>query len=261
MNGAQTEKRLTILYSTAAILSTVSMICIVTAWQYWAWTLNVCIDINCGCIFYSINTLTTFMGGNVKLCHFATYGLLPVIFYGICLGIYHGYRICISPQLGEPKIATTSATYCNRNNIDGDVVIVIPKGRAPCKQWLPPTFIAALICCLSLAHAILVTDGYYKTCEQYKKHLIRILGSRGREAKAIYDRLGCGAIFDFMDYVQPDTNNYRRGDEINTGLSLQLAIVTTWFNIFVWIIIVGINFNMVKRKHRNRNETVCCCCC
>lgn len=69
-----------------------------------------------------------------------------------------------------------------RTTINGQVVVIGPKRRAPFKQWMSSAFCAALIGCLSLAHAVVMTDGFYKTCEQYKRGLIQLLGSRGREA-------------------------------------------------------------------------------
>ncbi|XP_015122926.1 uncharacterized protein LOC107045247 [Diachasma alloeum] len=185
MNGIQAEKRLGFLYSLSAILSTMSLVCILIVWQHWSRTLNGCIgiDVDCGCILYGVNSFSTFMGGDVKICHFGVYGLVPAIFMGVILGFYHGYRSCFMRSLDEPKVSRGITYYNNRSDNEGSVVVVAPKGRSPCKQWMPPTFLAALICCLSLAHAVVVTDGYYKTCEQYKKQTIQMMGSRGREAE------------------------------------------------------------------------------
>lgn len=99
----QAERQLAFVYSSSAVLSLVSIICIVIPWQHWAWTLDVCISVDCGCIFYGLNTFTTFMGGDVKLCQFGTYGPIPALVVGLVLGIYHGYRTCISRKLDDPK--------------------------------------------------------------------------------------------------------------------------------------------------------------
>lgn len=102
MNGKRAEQILSVLYISCAILSVTSLTCLVTAWQYWAWTLDVCISVDCGCILYSINTFSIFMGGDIKFCHFGAYGLIPAILIGLCLGGYHGYRVCISKNLDTP---------------------------------------------------------------------------------------------------------------------------------------------------------------
>lgn len=78
--------------------------------------------------------------------------------------------------------------------------------------------------------------------------------------QAIHNRLPCGAIFDFMDYIQPDANNWRRSSEINTGLALQLAIITSWFNFFAWCSACSINFIMARRRLQSLGEKFCCCC-
>jgi hypothetical protein len=63
-----------------------------------------------------------------------------------------------------------------------------------------------------------------------------------------------------MDYIQPDANNWRRGDQINTGVALQLAIVMSWLNFFSWISIFFVNINMARQRLKSLNEKMCCCC-
>lgn len=77
--------------------------------------------------------------------------------------------------------------------------------------------------------------------------------------QAIHNRLPCGAIFDFMDYVQPDANDWRRGNEINTGIALQLAISTSWFNFISWFATCSINLIMARKRLHNLGEKFCCC--
>lgn len=257
MKEQRAERILSVLYISCAILSVTSLICLVTVWQYWAWILNVCISIDCGCILYGINTFSTFMGGDVKLCHFGVYGLIPAILVGLCLGGYHGYRSCINRSLDIPvRICEDISRNLNGNesSITTTTVVIRPKRRTPCKQWMPAVFITILLCCLSLAHAVVTTDGYYKTCEQYRKRLIQVLGSTGREVEVVHNRLSCGAIFDFMDYLQTDITNWNRVKkiEIDTGFALQLAIISTWFNFFAWTFAFFLNVIMARKKF-------CCC--
>lgn len=114
MNAKEAESYLGALYSITAILSTISIVSLVVAWQYWSWTLGVCMDVDCGCILYGVNTFSTFLGGDVKICHFGTYGLVPVLFIGLCLGIYHGYRSCIPKGLDEPRVVSRNRRPDNR---------------------------------------------------------------------------------------------------------------------------------------------------
>ncbi|XP_076174888.1 uncharacterized protein LOC143150485 [Ptiloglossa arizonensis] len=235
------------LYVSSAILSVVSLISLVTVWQHWSWTLNICISIDCGCILYAINTFSTFMGGDVKLCHFSVYGTIPAILIGLCLGGYHGYRCCVNRNLDEP-VQMYDDTNRNLNDTPRRVVVVRAKRRTPYKQWMPAVFLAILLCCLSLAHAVVMTDGYYKTCEQYRRRLIHFLSATGREAEVIHNRLSCGAIFDFMDYLQPDVTDWRHNKQIDTGFALRLAIISTWLNFCVWICAFLLNVIMARKR-------------
>lgn len=254
----QAEKQLASLYTISGILVTISIICLAVTWQHWAWTLDVCINVDCGCILYGVNTFRTFMGGDAKLCHFGTFALCPVLLVGVCLGAYHGYRTCISRKLDNPK--PILRTISQDRQQQERVVVIGPKRRSVCKQWILAGFLAVLLCFLSLSHSVVLTDGYYKTCNQYRRNLVQLLGSSGREVQVIHNRLSCGAILDYMDYLQPDANNWRRGTEINTGLALQIAITTSWFNFFAWLCIIVINFRMARDRRNELNETTCCCC-
>jgi hypothetical protein len=114
MEALQAEKVLGVLYSSSATSSLISITSLVVAWQHWAWTLDVCINVDCGCILYGVNTFSTFMGGGVKLCHFGAYGLIPSIFVGLCLSVYHGYRCCIPRSFGKPRALPSTRNYQTR---------------------------------------------------------------------------------------------------------------------------------------------------
>lgn len=103
MQPKQAEYLLAIFYGNSMILSVTSIISLVTAWQHWSWTLDSCFNVNCGCILYGTNTFNTFIGGDVKLCYFTAYALIPIAVIGLCLGSYHGYRCCIDKNLDKPK--------------------------------------------------------------------------------------------------------------------------------------------------------------
>ncbi|XP_053980470.1 uncharacterized protein LOC128877308 [Hylaeus volcanicus] len=250
MEEWRAELTLGALYISSAIFSVTSLISLVTVWQHWTWNLDVCISIDCSCILYGINTFRTFTGGEVKFCHFGVYGLVPAILIGLCLGGYHAYRCCINRNFDGPV-----RVYDNPRRSLNDVprtVVVRPKSRRPYRQWLAALFLAILMCCLSFAHAVITTGGYYKTCEQYRRRLIELLNSTGREAELIHDRLSCGAIFDFMDYLEPQLADWRRDKLVDTGIALQLAIIFTWLNVCAWILAFLLNFVMARKR-------ICCC--
>lgn len=92
------------------------------------------------------------------------------------------------------------------------VVAVRSKRRSPYKHWIPVVFLAILFSCLLLAHAIVMTDGYYKTCEQLKKRLIQEHHSVGGEAEVMFSIIPSGATFyaifratfvSFSDFFNP----------------------------------------------------------
>ncbi|XP_011501022.1 PREDICTED: uncharacterized protein LOC105364712 isoform X2 [Ceratosolen solmsi marchali] len=189
MEKVQAEKILGILYCLSVMSSLISVISLVITWQYWAWTLDVCININCSCILYGINTFSTFMGGGVNLCHFGAFGLIPIILIGLCLAIYHGYHSYISRNFEERRSLPSIKNYQTRNSLEGRIMVDGPTPRGPCKHWMIVAFVNVLICCLSLAHAVVLTDGYYKTCNQYRRNLVRLLGSRGQELQNWISRI------------------------------------------------------------------------
>ncbi|XP_014213356.1 uncharacterized protein LOC106642937 [Copidosoma floridanum] len=268
------EKVLSVLYATSALASLLSMLLMLIVWQHWIWTLDGCINGDCGCILYGKSTFSTFMGGDVKLCHYGSFGLVGNLLVSIVLGFYHGYRSCIPRSLSEPRALATGAaggtggtrvpgkrSYENRRSMECEVMVVGPKQRAPFKSWMPFCFLAIPLSALALIYAAVVTDGYSKTCAQYRRNLVRLVNPIGQELLVIHNRLNCGAIFDFMDYLHPDPINSRRGDIIDTGLLLQTSIAFAWINVLVWVTVLCLNGYMGRQRHKLRNESMCCCCC
>lgn len=58
-----------------------------------------------------------------------------------------------------------------------------------------------------------------------------------------------------MDYLQKDAPNSRRGDFINTGVALQLAVVTAWAAVAIWVAIVVFT---ALRAFKERHVLTCC---
>lgn len=66
-------------------------------------------------------------------------------------------------------------------------------------------------------------------------------------AEMISNRMSCGTIYDFLDYLQPPSRQVTyelihrhktnpRDSVINTSVLLIISIVMSWFNTIVWII-------------------------
>lgn len=100
------ERALACLYP---LLAGCTVLCCITSgvlWSHWQYVLNACPESNCGCFLHARTTYTSFEGGHIAYCHYATYGLiLPLIFAAI-LAIYHIYRVCLG--VAKPRSGTTT---------------------------------------------------------------------------------------------------------------------------------------------------------
>ena len=151
--------------------------------------------------------------------------MVPTAVLNLCLAGYHGYRGYLRKESNVRTNNDNSRVFEIR---EPSTVEERPRQRVTAYQkWMPFVFLAILLACLSLSHAIIVTDGYFQTCDHYRVMLIQILGSTGREAEVIHRRLSCGAIFDFMDYLQPNDSAWNRAKPPDSGVMLRLAIAFT----------------------------------
>ncbi|KAJ8733849.1 hypothetical protein PYW07_014400 [Mythimna separata] len=261
MNQYQTERRLCWSYLFVAVFLAVSVLCIGIPYNHWRTTLDVCPggyfeNTNCGCILYGVSTFAYFNGGRNAYCLYAVFAPLPVIVYAVVMALFHMYRVCIN-NIGqyEDEKSTTM------EEIEGESIVVSTRTRVSRSNdsviycWIPTSCIAAIFAVYSLVHAAILTDGFIKTCTQYRGYLVRELRATGDHATAIHFRLACQAIYDFMDYIQKDAPNSRRGDFINTGVALQLAIITAWAAVGIWVAIVV--FTAV-RAFKERHVLTCC---
>lgn len=114
--------------------------------------------------------------------------------------------------------------------------------------WITTTVITIIFTIYSIVHFGLYIDGYYSTCNQYRKALERILGVHGSALPVIYNRLACNGVFDFMDYMQLDTGNAYRNGIINTGLALIFGIVGSAIASFAFILASILNIKLGKRN-------------
>lgn len=71
-----------------------------------------------------------------------------------------------------------------------------------------------------------------------------ILQASGDLSDLVMERLSCGTMYDFLDYLHPDSNyhvphipqyqHYRRTFHINTGFILLTSILLLWANVIIW---------------------------
>jgi hypothetical protein len=90
--------------------------------------------------------------------------------------------------------------------------------------------LAATMAIYMFIHAVILSDGYAKTCKQYRNELVKYTHASGPMVAVFQGRLSCPAVFDFMDYLHPDVNFDRRRDakdRIDTSAALTIALVST----------------------------------
>lgn len=100
------EKALAFFYPLVMITSVICCITSAVAWTHWRYVLNACPDTNCGCFLHGRSTYTSFEGGHIAYCHYATYGLVLPLIFAVIFGLYHVYRICMGTA--KRKSGTTT---------------------------------------------------------------------------------------------------------------------------------------------------------
>lgn len=119
--------------------------------------------------------------------------------------------------------------------------------------WTPAASISAVMIIYTLVHAIMLSDGFFKTCKQYRNEVVKNVHATGNMVGVIQGRLSCSAIFDFMDYLHPDLSFERRRDyRINTSIPLIMAVIASWVSVGCWIGALVINIMRARASRRVR---------
>ncbi|XP_046392492.1 uncharacterized protein LOC124160629 [Ischnura elegans] len=150
--------------------------------------------------------------------------------------------------------------------------------------WAPVAVLAAVLTLLALATAVVSSDGCTRTCNEWRRVALRMLSASGDLARVVTARLSCGAIYDFMDYLQPrkvihygftyefqgpNSRTIREGETtiINTAAALKVAVSAAWINVLFWLCLVCLNVKMaiirckaMKNKASNKGSNRCGCC-
>ncbi|XP_018575823.1 uncharacterized protein LOC108914490 [Anoplophora glabripennis] len=235
MDQLSAEKRLTITYIFCIAVGAITSITTGIAWGHWYRTLDQCVgDRNCSCIIYGEHTATVFLGGPQAPCIWVTFGPLFYIFFCIGLTCFHGYRVLfttkspITRTMRSVLTKTESGETIQIQAVTQEITSPLPKAF-----WICVTVLSVFFTVYSIVHFAVYVDGYYKTCNQYRKTLEKHLSLHGSALPVLYHRLSCQGVFDFMDYMQLDTGNAYRNGIINTGLSLILGVASAGMS---WIL-------------------------
>jgi len=257
------ERYLAFLYTTGGVASLIQIICTAIVWLHWRVVLNTCAgnfqsytsyydERDCGCILYGRDTLSYFVGSHVGYCYWATFGLVIPLIFSFIFGCYHVYRVCCrsnKPRQGKMHVHQRSTEV---------IQLTVEQEMAQVDDvspyfWTPAMIIGIIIAIYSLVHAILMLDGFLSTCKQYRNRVLKHINAIGRAVGVIQSRLSCGAIFDFMDYIQDDLSLERRRDyRINTAIPFILAVIAAWIVFISWVGIVVINIIRFRQSRQLR---------
>ncbi|KAI5738362.1 hypothetical protein M8J77_005988 [Diaphorina citri] len=241
---AKTNKWLICLYVLSCGLGLTSCIFFALVWSHWHSTLNSCYASDCGCVLYVMTTLNVIAGGNIWICYFVTYTHLLVGLASCGLACYYCVR-SLREETRRSRVHGANRRFVPVPSYDGGVI----PGQAGDSCFTPLALSSGVISVLLLSTAYLYTEGYYKTCSEYRRTVARNLKASGNLVSLIFDRLSCTSILDLMDYTQPNTpRRDPRGGIINSSFLLQGAIVTAWAHFLVWALLLVYNAMLARRN-------------
>lgn len=120
----------------------------------------------------------------------------------------------------------------------------------PRKFWIVISCFSTFFTLYALIHFSIYFDGFLTTCRQYRIVLQKMLSITGSALPVIHSRLQCQAIYDFMDYLQPDPIDSYRNGFINTGLDLILGIFASCVSFVAFGVSSFINIRFTRRSNK-----------
>ncbi|KAL1502388.1 hypothetical protein ABEB36_007535 [Hypothenemus hampei] len=184
------EKRLTLSYLLCVILGAIASITTGVAWGHWYRTLDQCVGRNCSCIIYGKNTLSHFLGGNQAPCIWVTFGPLLYVFFCICLSCFHGYRVLFTTK--SPRMRTTRSVVAKMEHGSSvQITAISQEDTSPLPRcfWITLSVFSSFFFAYALINFSIFLDGYYTTCNQYRRVLEKMLGIHGTALPVIHGRL------------------------------------------------------------------------
>lgn len=246
------EKRLSLSYLICIALGATASITTGVAWGHWYRTLDQCVGRNCSCIIYGKNTLNRFLGGDQAPCIWVTFGPLLYVFFCLCFTCFHGYRVLFTTK--SPSMRTTRSVIARtEHGSTVQITAISQEDTSPLPKafWITASVLSSTFFIYAFANFIVFADGYYTTCNQYRRVLEKLLGMHGTVLPVIHARLACQSVFDFMDYMNLDSETAYRNGIINTGLSLLIGL-TASFSAWLFLLLASVlNIIMAKRQAQN----------
>jgi hypothetical protein len=136
---------------------------------------------DCGCFLYAKDTLSYFVGSHVGYCYYTTFALILPLLFSFIFGCYHVYRVCCrsnKPRSGKMEVRQRSAEIMQLTIEQEDMQDDISP-----YFWTPTSIIAIFMVVYTLVHAILLTDGFFSTCKQYRNRIVKNVHATGQLVK------------------------------------------------------------------------------
>ncbi|XP_022199124.2 uncharacterized protein LOC111056109 [Nilaparvata lugens] len=244
-NRSQIESLLAILHFGTGLASLTFSILVTIVWRYWKDVLNTCMDAHCNCILYATALSHTVIGSDTAICKYVAFLPVPITIWATIMGSYHGYRACIR-RTNYSANRRRSAMFVNE-------AARLHSKKNYSLGYSCLFIISSIIVIIGIGISITVTYGYYSTCASYRTAVLKQLSATGNLAAMVQERMSCSTVYDFLDYIQPEPdymeNKFRRNTYIiNTGLLLQIAIISTWLSVLAWLAIVLLNLFLIFKS-------------
>lgn len=133
---------------------------------------------DCGCFLFAKDTLTYFVGSAIGYCVWGTFGLVLSLLFCFIFGCYHVYRVCCKtqkPRSGKMEVRQRS-TEIMQLTIEQELQEA--DDISP-YYWTPATIIASIMVIYCFVHSVMLTDGFFSTCKQYRNRVIKHTLAKG----------------------------------------------------------------------------------
>ncbi|CAH1733348.1 unnamed protein product [Aphis gossypii] len=236
----------------ALVASTAAACCFVTVWWYWYYELDAdCVQArDCKCLLFGTSFAGGgFVGGDRFACLYVTYSLVASAGLGACACVYHGCRALLCPSRGlrrRHRHHRPVRTAAETGPEDGTRSVNSPQIQISSLTACFAIILAVMALNMFIA-SIVLSNGYISTCLEYVHRVKSFLMVSGNMVELITNRMSCGTIYDFMDYLQPPSRQVTyelihrrktnpRDSVINTSVLLIISIVLSWLNTLIWVI-------------------------
>lgn len=207
MDSYTSEKLLSICYPLIILFAFICSVTTAIAYNHWKYVLDTCVPTtqsnyydnwktNCGCILNGMSTPTYFTGGNTAYCQWTMYGLILPIIFCIIFGSHHLFRVCMNK--GKTRTGTTTVKQRSGEIITMTTRTELTEDSVSPYYWIPASTVSVIMAIYTIVHASIYTDGFLRSCKQYRYELTKYMQATGNLVGAIQGRISCTAVFDFM---------------------------------------------------------------